>query len=158
MIELKIEGVDMVKSMLDQISKNANRDLQTVLQAEGREIVKKVRQNINLSGELGSLLKADIGTRKPRRARTNPAVVIGPMFKKRKQSGKNSTPIAPIAKHMIEGFKQTNRNKTGNKRNHGMVSARAKNPVEIVAATEQQNLTAALNKGLEKLIKKYAGR
>jgi hypothetical protein len=155
MIEVKVEGFEEVKAMFEQFSAHANRDLQVVLSAEGREIVKRIRQNISIPGEIGGLLKQDIGTRKPRWAKTNPALIIGPRMKKVKVSGKNSTKIGAIAQHMITGFNQTDRNKSGNKRSHGRVKVRYSNPTEAAMQGEDKNLTEALNKGLEKLIKKY---
>ena len=160
MMTLELHGFDKVKDMFRNIGHELSASqVRGILDVAGQIVAKEAKIEVELTGELGTLLKKDIGVYRDRRSSAKKAeyVFIGPRFKRytiRNQSGQN---VAVIAQHMTLGFNQTERETKGGQQ-RGRVARQEHNPVTGALQTKKGEVNSAIEKGVNKQLNKVKAK
>lgn len=156
MITCELKGFEGVKAMFKDLGYELSASqVRGILDSAGQIVAKEAKNEVELPGELGTLLKKDIGVYRDRRSSAKKAeyVFIGPRFKRytiRNQSGQN---VGVIAQHFTQGFKQTERTtKDGQSRGH--VNRQEHNPMTGALQTKRGEVNGAIEKGVNKQLDK----
>lgn len=105
---ITLVGLEEVKKLFNDIESNlTEKRLKKYFYAAGRVVVRKARQRVRFTGQILSTAKKDIGV-----FSDGKRVKVGLLFKDYSINGKTQK-VAPIVRHMTQGFKQTNRKGRG---------------------------------------------
>jgi len=153
---MELKNFEPVKSLFKEIGHQLSPSkVRSILDSAGQIIAKEAKVEIQLKGELGTLLKKDIGVYRDNRksAKNAEYVLIGPRFKRYTIRRQSDQKVALIAQHYIEGFRQTERvTKKGQVR--GRVAERIQNPVSNAARVKKGDVNDAIKVGVNKQLRK----
>lgn len=156
MITCELKGFEDVKAMFADVGHNLSASqIRGIVSVAGEIIAKEEKQDIELKGELGQLLKKDIGVYRDTRksAKNAEYVLVGPRFRPytiRNQSGQK---VGLIAQHFTIGFRQTDR-KTRDGQIRGRVSEQVHNFASTALMVKKNEVNGAIEKGVNKQLNK----
>lgn len=152
MFTIELKGLDAVKNMFKEMEHQlSTTQVRGILDSAGQIIAKEAKSEVELKGELGTLLKKDIGVYRDNRKSQKKAeyILIGPRFKRYTIRRQPDQKVALIAQHYTEGFRQTDR-RTSSGRSRGRVRNRVQNPVTNAARIKRNEINGAIEKGVNK--------
>lgn len=156
MITCELKGFESVKAMFNSVGHElSTTQVRSILDVAGNVVAKEARQEVELKGELGTLLKKDIGVYRDNKksAKSAEYILIGPRFKRytiRNQAGQK---VGLIAQHMTIGFRQTDR-KTRDGQIRGRVGEQFHNPMSGALQVKKNEVNGAIEKGVNKQLNK----
>lgn len=161
MIKAELKGMEGVKRMFAEIGHQLSASqVRSIIDAGGQVVAKQAKENVTIQGELGQLLKKDIGVYRDRRKSSAKGefVLIGPKFRQYTIRNQQGQKVGVIAQHMTVGFGQTERTtQKGQKRGH--VENQMQNPVlDAYYQTKgqiQQGIEKGVNRQLNKVKSKF---
>lgn len=156
MVTMVLKNFDPIKNLFKEIGHQLSpAKVRSILDSAGQIIAKEAKIEIQLKGELGTLLKKDIGVYRDnsKSAKTAEYILIGPRFKKYTIRRQPDQKIALIAQHMTEGFRQTERT-TKKGQSRGRVSQQVQNPVMNAARVKKGEVNSAIKVGVDKQLRK----
>lgn len=160
MVQVELKGLEGVKAMFDDIGYQlSSANVRSILDSAGQIIAKEARNEVELTGELGDLIKKDIDVYRDHRksAKNAEYILIGPRFKQytiRNQAGQK---VGVIAQHMTMGFNQTDR-KTHSGQIRGRVMEQGHNPVSGALEVKKGDINDAIEKGVNKQLDKVKAK
>jgi len=160
MITCELKGFDGVKAMFSSVGQELNASqIRSIVTVAGNIIAKEARQEVELKGELGTLLKKDIGVYRDNRksAKSAEYVLVGPRFKQYTIRNETGQKVGLIAQHMTIGFRQTDR-KTRRGEIRGRVGEQQHNPVSGALSVKKNEVNGAIQKGVNKQINKVKSK
>lgn len=160
MLTIELKGMETVKAMFAEIGHQLSASqVRGILDIAGQVIAKEAKNEVELKGELGQLLKKDIAVYRDNNKSASKAeyVLIGPRFKRYTIRKQTDQKIALIAQHMTAGFKQTDR-KTRSGETRGMVSEQVHNPITDAARNKKKDVNGAIEKGVNKQLNKVKAK
>lgn len=159
-MKVEVHGVQELQRVFDELGHELSpREMVQILRPAGREVVKAARNYVPLEGELKRATKRDIGIVKARVVKGQAEVNVGLKFGYYDINNQVQK-VAPIVRHMTEGFQQSNRTgeKSGitqsSRRSRGKVRNRTQDFVEKGFNASQQAQMQAINQGVVKKVQK----
>jgi hypothetical protein len=156
MVTVELKGIESVKEMFKDMGHQLSpAQVRGILDSAGQLLAKEARNEVELKGELGELLKKDIGVYRDNRKSASKAeyILVGPRFKKYTIRRQVDQKVALIAQHMTVGFNQTDRDTQSGQR-RGRVADQVHNPVADAAMAKKDNINSAIEKGVNKQLEK----
>lgn len=156
MFTVELKGLESVKAMFKDIGHELSASrTRAILDSAGQILAKEARNEVELKGELGQLLKKDIGVYRDnsKSAKNAEYVLVGPRFKKYTIRTQSDQKVALIAQHMTVGFNQTDR-RTQSGQSRGHTAIQMHNPVIDAAKTKKNEINSAIEKGVNKQLDK----
>ncbi len=160
MITFELKGFENIKSMFANFEHELSASqVRGILDSAGQIVAKEAKNEVELKGELASLLKKDIGVYRDNRksAKNAEYILIGPRFKPYTIRNQSNQKVGLIAQHMTVGFRQTDR-KTRGGQIRGRVAEQEHNPVSGALATKKSEINGAIEKGVNKQLNKVKSK
>jgi len=160
MITCELKGFDIVKAMFKSVEHElSTTQVRSILDVAGNVVAKEARQEVELKGELGTLLKKDIAVYRDSKksAKSAEYILIGPRFKQYTIRNQTGQKVGLIAQHMKIGFRQTDR-KTRSGETRGRVGEQFHNPVSGALQTKKNEVNGAIEKGVNKQLNKVKSK
>lgn len=149
---VKVEGIPEIQRAFAELGHDLRAsEMVSILRPAGRAVVKAARNYVPQKGEIKRAIKKDIGIVSGKVVKGQAVVDVGLRFKFYDINDQVQK-VAPIARHMTEGFNQTNRASDNRKR--GKVKVRTGDFIEQgfnASGAEQLRL---VNIGIDKKIQK----
>jgi hypothetical protein len=155
----ELDGMDQVKAVFATLARELSpKETRAIVSEAGRVVVTQARREVPWHGMIGEYFKRDLGVYRDRGSAGARAeyVLVGPRFKSYTIHGQDQK-VATIAQHMAQGFRQTDR-RTRSKGIRGRVIMQEPNPVLGAYRHTQSERQIALNKGVNKQLKKIASK